>query len=58
LVDMRGLKLRPNGSWFKSRYGYFEFERLYNHNSTVCEKLFLLLWGLYCIGYSSMLFRL
>jgi len=22
LVDMRGLKLRPNGSWFKSRYGY------------------------------------
>ena len=21
LVDMRGLKLRPNGSWFKSRYG-------------------------------------
>jgi len=55
---MRGLKLRPNGSWFKSRYGYFEFERLCNHNSTVCEKLFLLLWGLYRIGYSSMLFRL
>jgi len=24
LVDMRGLKLRPHGSWFKSRYGYHE----------------------------------